>query len=737
MSADSILKSSERSALKNNQFVSHVVGKKGGKSSKKIKSFGAAGFLTIMIAIIAVLFGTGNIIPSAISERLVEETDVQYADMVESKKIILQQALRTGDIPDDTAELLKESGILVGYLDDNGNFIENNKSGKASVLKRNDEIIIAEDFISKVSTDPTLYSAINKATYDRAAGYYDEEAKKVFREIGTSRNNFNSDSDFNETVEVLMGNGSNVNINSVSAVPKKSATGAIYYEYVENGTAAKSDSDTSAFIESVRIKNPASTANSSALNSADTLKVADTISKEQRSSLFYVLFMENISKMKAGDGNDSKINDAMNYLFTSAETEVVDVKTGEIKKITGTPMDSPSLYAILAGKEVDIDSAENYSSDRILKIIRNKLNTDENYSPIDSTVASYSGKINGSIGRFLNTGGELASSEVLNTVSPIINKSLVNNSYEFIKGVDAGEFLVSGAVNVGKKLAKTSGATAGDDTSIKSYARLNSKVLAMDAEVDRMNRSPFDITSKNTFLGSIFYKIATYSTKFSGSFSGVKTFSKTLGSSILSLVSSSYADDSEGYLTTFGNCETYASIGAVGTAECSEIATFDTSTLDDPFNDSGFIDFVNSNTTLDSSGVRKINPNSTLAKFIIYNDERKTPLGVIDGGILNSLSNGYSSISFVSSISAMIEKFLSSSEQNKRIASGAAFVNSDNNTDWQTYKYAQRYVALARATAILKQYSSDETAYQNLEFFEGTENPVVAFLDQYYSLANN
>ena len=622
MSVGSVLKSSEMSALKNNQFVSHVTGKKpGSKSFKKLSSFGAAGFITAMIAIIAFLFGTGNIIPSAISERLVEETDVQYADMVESKKIILQQALRTGDVPDDTAEFLKSDGFLVGYIDDNGDFVENNKSGRVSVLKKGDEIITAEDFISRVSTDSTLYAAVNKATYDRAAGYYDAEAKKVFKEIGTSRNDFSSDSDFDEVAEVLMGDGSNVNINSVSKVEKKSDTGEIYYEYIENGTAAKSDEDTAKFIESVRVKNPASNANDSALNAADTLKVADTISKEQRSSLFYVLFMENISKMKAGDGNDSKINDAMNYLYTTAETKVVDVKTGEVKTIIGTPMDSPSLYAILAGSKVDLNAAEDYSSDRILKTIENKLGSDTTYSPIDSTVASSSSKISGAVGRYLNSGVELASSEILNTVNPIIKNSLVDNSYKNIKGVGAGELLVAGAVNVGKKLAKTSGATAGDDVAINSYARLNSKILAMDAEVDRMNRSPFDITSKNTFLGSIIYKFATFGARFSGSFSGIKTFSKTISSSILSLIPGSYADSSEGYLTTFGDCETYANIGAVGTAECSEIATFDTSTLNDPFNDSGFIAFINSNTTLDASGIRKINPGSDLAKFILYNNK--------------------------------------------------------------------------------------------------------------------
>ena len=81
----------------------------------------------------------------------------------------------------------------------------------------------------------------------------------------------------------------------------------------------------------------------------------------------------------------------------------------------------------------------------------------------------------------------------------------------------------------------------------------------------------------------------------------------------------------------------------------------------------------------------------------------------------------------------MIKMLLGTSESDQRIASGAAFVNSTSNDDWQTYKYAQRYVSLARATASLRKYAGDSTAYNNIQFFEGSENPVVAFTREYYA----
>ena len=742
MSAEEILKSSERSALNNNQFISHVVGKNTKiKSAKKMKSMGAAGFIVAMIAIAAVVFSSGNIIPTTIHERLIEETDRQCADMTVSKNLVLQQELEQGEIPQDTAKLLKENGVMVGYIDGKGNFVESNKNSGGLVLKRGDKIITVNDFINEVGVDTELLGAVNEATYGCAAYYYDEAANEVFKEVGTGRNNFTSDDDFDEVMNSLMGEGSDVNINTVSKVQKtrknpETGETETYYEYEENGGAANSDTAAAKLVSEVKDKNPASNTAEATLNSADTLKVADTMSREQRSSLFFALFMENVSKMKAGDGNDSKINDAMNYLYNQTETEVVDVKTGKVVKVTGTALDSPSLYAILSGEKVNVEAVGNYSNDRILKTVENQLSVDSSDKTIAGTVASSGASKKGSVGRFISEGIDTASSAILSLVEPTVSSSLVDNSYSTINGVNAGEMLAEGAVVMGGKLAKASGATAADAEATASYALLNNKILAMNAEIDRMNRSPFDITSKNTFLGSIIHNFALASMKFSGVFSGVRTFSSTVKSAVATLMPASYADNTDGYLSTYGDCETYGTIGAVGSAQCEEIATFDTSTLNDPFHDAGFVEFVNNNTVLDNSGARKIKEGSDLANFILYNNERKTPLGVMDGGILDSLNNNSDSIPFMTDILKMVETFLGASDQDKRIATGEAFVNSASNPDWQTYKYAQRYVSLARATAALKQYSSDETAYNNLKFFEGEENPVVAFLEQYKAVAN-
>ena len=723
MTAEEILRSSERSALNENQIISRVTGKDITIRKKgKFKTFGAMGLITLALIVAAVLFSSGNLIPSAISERLIEETDVQYADAVESKKLVFQQALKNGDLPENTIAILKQNGVEV----------EKTENGEM-LLKIKDKTVTADNFINEVGANVDLYNAFNKATYQRAAYYYDDAAKKVFQKIGTTRNNYTSESDFDQVMDALVGNGSNVDVNNVATVKDGEDT-----SYKKLSTAAKSSNGATGFISEVASQNTAASGIEATLNSADALKVADTISKEQRSELFFLTFMENISKMKAGEGNESKIHEAMNYLYESQESEVVDVKTGKTIITKGTALESPSLYAILSGNKVDMEAVGNYSSDRILKTTENQLGVTSGANAITGTIASASEGIKGMIGRLLGLGGEAASADTLSVVNKTVDSSLVNNSYETIKGVNAGEFLVEGAVNVGKELAKASGATAGDAAAVTKYARLNSAVLAMDAAADRVNRSPFDATSKNTFLGSIIYKLAVTSAKTAKSplLSGIKTVASTISNAVGGGLINSYADGAEGYLTEFGDCETYGTIGAVGSAQCAEVATFDPSTPDNTFDDPGFIEFVNNNTTLSASGKRTVNQNSILANFILYNNERITPLGVTDGGILNSLSLGSSSVPFVSNILGMIENLLGASETSKNIATGAEYVNSTSNPNWNNYKYAQRYVSLARATDSLRQYAGGSTAYNNIFGFEGNENPVIAFIEKYSSIAN-
>lgn len=700
----------------------------GGDSSKKIKNpkkLGPAALLGIfgLIFIIFIFLG-GNYIPDTINTVLTEETDMQCANGTIDKEWVFIETLRNGQVPSDTAENLKTAGAII--VDENGN---ESKTGTA--LKYKDKILSGEELFNELQTNVSLYTAFNDATYSCAAFYYDEAAQKTFKELGTTRNNYTEDSDLTETLEKAVGSGSDISINTVYKEKiKDEETKEEKYIYQKS---SKSDTKTSSLeaekiVDSIRQENPANTATESALNTADILKVADTASKEQRSSSFFLYFMENISKMKAGAGNDSKINDAMNFLTDSRESQIVDIETGEIITTKGTPLESPSLYAILSGSQVSIDETKNYSSDRILKTIENQTGSKESSSnSILTTISSIGKNIKGSITRFITNTIETVELSVLSPIIPTIASSLINNSFEnSIYGISGGEFLVEGAVNVGKKLAiMGSGASAGDEAAVLAYNKQVQYIANLNNQSDALNRNPLDPTSKNTFLGSFIYKLLPVASKTS-------SFINVVSKSLASIIPGAHADSDTKYLSTFGNNETLSTISAVGTVHGSVIATFDTTTQHDPYNNKEFQAFINENTKKDTNGNTVIKDDSILARYIIYNNERTSPIGTNDAGILSSLQSGLKKIMLSTNLTNMVEIFENASDEEKRIASGAAFVNSTKNPDWEQYKYAQRYVSINRALSALKQYSTDETAYNNLKGFEGTTDSVIAFTEKYY-----
>ncbi|MCR5832383.1 MAG: hypothetical protein K6G36_00335 [Candidatus Saccharibacteria bacterium] len=737
MSAEETLKLSEENALQNGDHFSSVTGKnlkiRGSRSAKSSTGviFALLGFAVIGIF----LLGRSDSIISDLNDRLVAQTDVQRADASETKKIVLAESLKSGNFPSDTAENLKEEGYRVGFFDDAGNFVESNQSNKELAVEKDGEIIYANEFAEKANSDAALHKAIDKATYGATAYYYDDAAQKVFKELGVSRNNYANNEEFETVMKRVLGQNTEVDINTATKATSTDSEGNTYSYFQTSGNEANSRyQDAEKLVSEVASKNPGASTTDATLATADTLKVADTINKEQRSSRFYVAFMESISKTKAGQGDKARINEAMNYLHKTSTTQVVDTATGELIEVEGSPLESPSLLSILTGSEVDKSVVKNYSSDRILNIAANKLNlttasTRPVASPIISaiskTVTSVANRFKTTIGRIFGSGKETADTNILRSITPTVASSL--NDTSLPQGIDAGELLVEGAVNVGRKLAIAgSGATAGDADAVLAYQKEVKNYLALEAAADRLDRSPFDISSPNTFLGSLVREFASILKPISLT-SAFTSLPSLAGRSIANLVTGgAYADSANTYLTTYGNCDTHATIDIVGTSQCSTIATFDSSTLN-AFDDDGFSKFVEQNTVLEN-GVRSIKPTSALADFILYNDERQTPLGSIDGGILSSLKKRTSNIPFISDILSMLEDFSDASDSNLRMASGAAFANTKSNSDWQNYKYAQRYVSIARATAALRQYSTDTTAYQNLRYFEGAENPVIAFL---------
>ena len=142
------------------------------------------------------------------------------------------------------------------------------------------------------------------------------------------------------------------------------------------------------FVNAVGNKNVAGDSETATLNAASTINVADTVAKEQKSSSLFLAFMENVSKMKAGEGNSAKVNEAMNYLYSREKNQIVDVETGEIIEVEGSMVESPSMYAVLSGERIDVNKVKNYASDRVLKTVENHIGAEAGESVLSGSIAS-------------------------------------------------------------------------------------------------------------------------------------------------------------------------------------------------------------------------------------------------------------------------------------------------------------------------------------------------------------
>lgn len=802
MAEEEALRSSEESALDNNQITTNFSGgkSKNGKKGKISKGVAASAFIVLLIALFVGIFSSGNLMIDWIAQALKEATDVQYADAMMLRALIVQHALsdKNEEIPQNTAEMLRENGVLIGDME-NGTFVE---SKDGSSIQFNGKVIKAEDFMTEVHSDAALYDAFNKSTYSRSAYYYDEDAELAFQQLGVSRDNFSGDETFEEIMEEIMGEGSNIMVTNGETSETMSESEAetkpesptenennesnnsssenssqdseaqqeeitdeeeegedeekddVCREVQKDGKTVKECDETKtinfkdaeSFIKAVGAQNKSQSNDFATLNAADTLTLADSITEEQRSVKFYVAMMENIDKTKAGYGGESRINDMMNFLYRNVANEVVDVETGKIITVEGSMLESPSLYSILTKERLDVSKVANYSSEKILHIVGNRIDNTADMLTFQTTIAA-SDDDKGEIGRWMD-GSNGADTDALLLATKTISDSMVNNGFKTIGGITGGEFFVKGAINTGAALARRSGSSLGDEDEIKKYGRVSNTILALDAEADRLNRSPFDITSKNTFLGSLLFKFAVSSSQSGSLLNKVASFSKVTASSIMSLFPMANADDEEtSYMTTVGECDRLdMSVFAAGTATCQQNQTFDTSNYKELifYNDKAKA-VLDRNVRQRPDGTWEIIEGSDFEKFAKYNVERTTVAGAVDGIILEDLNNGESETLGMFDLRRVFNNFMkligfynngeSGDSNERRLASGEVFVNTFFNDEWETtYKYAQGYFSAVRALNNLRSHDGDKTAYGDIPYV-GYGNPVLALYERLHQEA--
>lgn len=749
-SSKDLLRSSENSALSKNEptfnspWKNSVSGQKNSNNKNAKGKIGSKkkGGIAAMMVIITLLVGGGTFLGSshsllapAMESLMTEATDTQHASW----------ALRTTK--------------LFNYA--------NNHSGTSS-----------SNFTKSYADIPTDAAQV-KAKQGRVATFFDKMATKIYNKLGLSRNVFN---DYKQTgnADADMDNFRNT-MNSEYDNNSSTIRGAYDKEVQEtdengrplfnddgspkmttdpvnetdldgrsNSNIADANQKAQDFVNSTtsKVANIAGTVGNIGNITCAMMRVGATISavvatnEIYQSINYFMNYMENISKMKYGEGENSAINEVLNTLTTPVNTTYSNINDfddegngGEDIDFSGAPVQANGLQMMLAYAPASIKTTDNFSLERTGNAIANFLNM--NAAQVMTCAGVQAGAAVVSIATTIGTLGVSAigqmvfnfatslaisatTSVALSFIVPTIAKTLFTNIFETTTGIPAGELLARGASAANTRVGRSgSGQSLASGDVALAYSRITQDVIAMEAEADRQNRSPFDTTSKNTFLGSIVYNllpITLLSPKSSTSLiTNVNTFARATSSAVSSLTNSVSAASDNAYMANFGKCPNLESIGAVGDIYCNPVTVTDPSLIDMDPEDPEYIRVISNE--LDSNF--QIKSDGDLAKYVTYCDGRDSPFGTVDTNILGNLEKGNVVLNSIPIIGDVLDLFNSSqAAENLAWASGQKCVNNGSDEWKEKFRYYQRYVEDQR---ILKWAGA----------YGDSQSPVMAYEAQY------
>lgn len=183
---------------------------------------------------------------------------------------------------------------------------------------------------------------------------------------------------------------------------------------------------------------------------------------------------------------------------------------------------------------------------------------------------------------------------VVGAITPIVTDILKRDLITNIGGEDLGNALASAANMMNGQVHATNGGSLANEAKFRGFAISQQQVIAEDARNERETLSPFDITSKNTFMGTLMMQMMSLAGS-NSLMNTITTSNSVVSSSLLGIVSPAaiaynvtdrLPNMDESSSDYYGNtCPYLASIGAVGDSFCNPYMITDTSTInEDPVN---------------------------------------------------------------------------------------------------------------------------------------------------------
>ena len=284
--------------------------------------------------------------------------------------------------------------------------------------------------------------------------------------------------------------------------------------------------------------------------------------------------------------------------------------------------------------------------------------------------------------------------------------------------VEGGSF-ISNTINMHVIAAMPS-----DNSTVLAYNREARTEVERIAAAERATKSPFDISSPYTFMGSIAYKLASAMIQSVGSkglVSGsVGTIANLTRNSAKGIINSAMADGGEGenYETTFGNyCDTVNNAASVvGDIYCSSHNTLSTGYMD--YGEEEWKEALSDN--FDENG--SIKQKSELSDFISLGTERWSTVGVESADVCDKYwtihEEDASLNAWIHNISQWFGIAKICGGVDDGIAIGSAYTRSSENDNGGQVNLFSGYVLFDKVDALLEDGTSKVSAYKEKYYKE-------------------
>lgn len=726
-------------------------GRKGGfglkKKSKMIKiSAGMAIGLTVAVAGVGTLF-------AGIPTFMIGHLDFNLMDALgftgtvgileKQAEYVMSEDMAKGEVSAELAADFSKHGIDIGQVTANGDFVRTNvyiadedkmndlavlgnfatrktEDGQLAVLF-DGNVIEADDFVAAIESNPTMYAAYSEALDISARYYYSEAVSEVFSNMGLSRSRFadwkesddqkKNEEEFYKILDKSMNDISELAVGAYS----ESAEGSDSGDDAESSDAEEesgflqtiSDSgDANSIISDVAFGVSGGDATSKA---AQLLNAAISASEPYLAANAFMAIEEPIQRARI-DGN-GPVHEVMNMLNRTTKTQYYDISKGELVESENAILTTNNFVAATSQGKYSKSEAANFSRDRA-----NHTMGMTDGSIIEGTSIATDGQERSSLVVGVSGGGS-ASVDELSVLDNSVSIAMVEKNSDLMPGIVGGNRIVEGGSFLSNSInAKVIGAMPSDEATIAAYHREVEEVLARKAEAERATKSPFDISSPYTFMGSLMRKVAnimirngTTSSNVVGSTFG--TFTSLVGESVGDAFGTVIADGKDdSYDLTHGDyCQTVNEAANVeGDIYCSAHHTISTKYMKN--NSDAWQNALGG--SLDDSG--NIEDGSDLGDFVSIGMERMSTVGIQDADVCEKWKEnnepGWMSIGdFFANVLGLYE---SCGSVDKAVATGAYYTMSSSNYNNENVEMYAGYALYDEVSSLLHGSVSKVASYK-------------------------